>query len=88
MTGQKVGPLADPTTGKLVNFLNSFGATGLYFQTGAWERNNSKNVGIFWTALRYIACYANPSQLKEFLPTIAGKSEINIGNRHFISTIF
>ena len=70
LTGQKVGPLADPSTGKLVNFLNSFGATGLYVQTGAWERNNSKNVGIFWTALRYIACYANPSQLKEFLPAI------------------
>lgn len=70
LTGQKVGPIADPATGKLVNFLSSFAATGLYFQTGAWERNNSKNVGVFWLALRYIACYANPSQLKEFLPAI------------------
>jgi len=55
---------------KPVNFLNSFGATGFYFQTGAWERNNSKNVGIFWLALRYIGYYTNPSQLKEFLPAI------------------
>ncbi len=70
LTGQKVGPLTDPSTGKSINFLNSFGSTGFYFQTGAWERNNSKNVGIFWLALRYIGCYTNPSQLKEFLPSI------------------
>lgn len=70
LTGQKVGSVTDPSTGKPVNFLNSFGAAGFYFQTGAWERNNSKNVGIFWMALRYIGCYTNPSQLKEFLPAI------------------
>lgn len=70
LTGQKVGPITDPSTGKPVNFLNSFGSTGFYFQTGAWERNNSKNIGIFWLALRYIGCYTNPAQLKEFLPTI------------------
>ena len=70
LTGQKAGPITDPSTGKPVNFLNSFGSIGFYFQTGAWERNNSKNVGIFWLALRYIGCYTNPAQLKEFLPTI------------------
>ena len=70
LTGQKAGPVTDPSTGKPVNFLNSFGATGFYFQTGAWERNNAKNVGIFWLALRYIICYTRPSQLKEFIPTI------------------
>jgi hypothetical protein len=70
LTGQKTGPLTDPSTGKPINFLNSFGATGFYFQTGAWERNNSKNVGVFWLAIRYIGSYTNPSQLKEFLPAI------------------
>ncbi len=70
LTGQKIGPSTDPSTGKPINFLNSFGVVGFYFQTGAWERNNSKNVGIFWLALRYIGCYTNPSQLKEFLPAI------------------
>ena len=70
LTGQKVGPITDPSTGKPVNFLKSLGCTGFYFQTGAWERNNSKNIGIFWLALRYIGCYTNPSQLKEFLPII------------------
>jgi hypothetical protein len=70
LTGQKSGPVTDPATGKPVNFLNSLGASGLYFQTGAWERNNAKNVGVFWFALRYIGCYTNPNQLKEFLPNI------------------
>ena len=70
LTGQKTGSITDPSTGRPINFLNSFFITGFYFQTGAWERNNSKNVGIFWLALRYIGCYTNPSQLKEFLSSI------------------
>ena len=70
LTGQRTGPVTSPATGKPVNFLNSFGVTGFYFQTGAWERNDTKNVGIFWFAFRYIGCYTRPSQLKEFLPAI------------------
>ena len=70
LTGIRTGPITDPTTGKPVNFLNSFASLGLYFQTGAWDRNNSKNVGVSWFALRYIGCYTNPNQLKEFLPAI------------------
>lgn len=70
LTGIRTGPVNDPATGKPVNFLNSFGSLGLYFQTGAWDRNNSKNVGISWFALRYIGCYTNPNQLKEFLPSV------------------
>jgi len=70
LTGIKTGPVADPSTGKPINFLNSFALLGLYFQTGAWERNNAKNVGVAWTAFRYIGCYTNPQQLKEILPSI------------------
>lgn len=70
LTGIRTGPVTDPATGKPVNFLNSFGSLGVYFQTGAWDRNNSKNVGISWFAFRYISCYTNPNQLKEFLPNI------------------
>lgn len=70
LTGVRTGQITNPTTGKPVNFLNSFGATGFYFQTGAWERNDAKNVGIFWIALRYIWTHTRPSQLKEFLPDI------------------
>jgi hypothetical protein len=70
LTGIRTGSASNPATGKPINFFNSFGTTGFYFQTGAWERNDAKNVGIFWIALRYIGCYTRPSQLKEFLPDI------------------
>lgn len=71
LTGIRTGPVSDPATGKPINFLNSFASLGLYFQTGAWERNNAKNVGVFWFAPRYIGCYTNPGQLKDILPGIA-----------------
>jgi hypothetical protein len=70
LTGIRTGTVNDPATGNPINFLNSFGSLGLYFQTGAWERNNAKNVGVFWFAPRYIACYTYPGQLKEILPGI------------------
>lgn len=68
LTGYRTGLVTDPQTGKPANFLNGFANLGLYFQTGAWERNNAKNVGVFWLALRYIGCYTNPKQINEFLP--------------------
>lgn len=70
LTGVRTGQVTNPATGKPVNFLNSFGSLGFYFQTGAWERNNNKNVGVSWFAVRYIGCYTNPGQLKEFMPDI------------------
>lgn len=70
LTGFKAGSVNNPSTGKSVNFLNSFGSAGIYFQTGAWERTNAKNVGVFWLAFRYIGCYSNPTQIKDFLPDI------------------
>jgi hypothetical protein len=70
LTGIRTGPVTDPATGKPINFLNSFGSLGLYFQTGAWERSNAKNVGVFWFASRYIGCYTNPNQLQDILPGI------------------
>ncbi len=70
LTGFRTGPVSDPFTGKPVNFLNSFGAGGLYFQTGAWERNNAKNLGVFWMAARYIAAKTGEKQLQQILPDI------------------
>ena len=70
LTGFKTGLVTNPQTGKPTNFLNSFTSQGFYFQTGAWERTNAKNVGVFWMAYRYILCYSNPRQIKEFLPDI------------------
>jgi hypothetical protein len=70
LTGYKTGMVTNPSTGKPVNFLNSFCSAGMYFQTGAWERNNAKNVGVFWLAGRYILCKSGERQLKEILPAI------------------
>ena len=70
LTGYKAGLLTDPSAGKPINFLNNFGNTGIYFQTGAWEKNNARNVGVFWCAARYIACKSGKGQLKEILPSI------------------
>lgn len=70
LNGIRIGAITNPQTGKPTNFLNGFAAAGLYFQTGAWERTNSKNVGIFWLASRYHFCYTNPKQINEFLPNI------------------
>lgn len=70
LNGVRIGDIRDPRTGKPTNFLNSFATTGLYFQTGAWEKTNTKNVGVFWFILRYHVCKTNPKQIKEFLPAI------------------
>ena len=70
LTGYRSGPPTDPATGKPINFLNNFGTAGLYVQTGAWEKQNAKNVGIFWFASRYIASKSGREQLAEILPSI------------------
>lgn len=71
LNGVRIGAISDPLTGKPVTFFNSFALCGLFFQTGAWEKANSENTGIFWTAVRYHTCYSNPKQIKEFLPGIS-----------------
>lgn len=55
-----------------VNFFNTFGSIGLYFQTGAWEKNNKDNneTGLFWLSLRMIACYTSAKQIQTFLPDV------------------
>jgi hypothetical protein len=71
LTGYKTGAFTNPQAGQPVNFLSNFAASGFYFQTGAWEKTNSKNMGIFWISFRYIGCYTQPGQLKEFLNGIS-----------------
>ncbi|MGB3153478.1 MAG: hypothetical protein WBB06_02690 [Chitinophagaceae bacterium] len=70
LTGYKAGILSTPFAGKPINFLSSFGSAGWYFQTGAWEKNNTKNLGVFWLAGRYIFCKTSAKQIKEILPGI------------------
>jgi hypothetical protein len=70
LTGYKTGLVTDPSTGRPINFLNSYATSGLYFQTGAWERNNAKNLGLFWLAGRYIICKTGDKQLRQIEPLI------------------
>ena len=70
LTGYRAGLANNPNTGKPLNFFNSFVTSGFYFQTGAWERSNTKNVGVFWLTARYILCKSSPKQLKEIMPSI------------------
>jgi hypothetical protein len=70
LTGYTQGLISDPKTGTPINFLNWYAASGLYFQTGAWERNNAASTGIFWASARWIACYTPAANLKEFLPYV------------------
>lgn len=70
LSGYRPGMATNPLTAKPLNFLNGFGTTGLYFQTGAWERNNARNLGIFWASVRYIAAKSGKNQIMEILPSI------------------
>lgn len=71
LTGYKTGAVTNPATGRPVNFLSSFGAAGLYFQTGAWERSDQRNAGLFWLTGRYIITQNSPSVMREFLPDLS-----------------
>ncbi len=70
LNGVRTGAISNPQTGKPTNFLNAFAAAGLYFQTGAWEKTNTKNVGIFWLATRLHICRSNTKQITDFLPNV------------------
>ena len=70
LNGVRVGPINNPQTGKPINFFNTYAAAGLYFQTGAWEKTNTNNVGIFWLATRAHISRSNAKQIKEFLPNV------------------
>ncbi len=47
ITGQQAYTL------KNFSFFSTFATTGLLFQTGAWEKDKEKNMGIFWLLARY-----------------------------------
>lgn len=47
ITGQQAFTL------KSFSFFSTYANTGLLFQTGAWEKDKEKNMGVFWLLLRY-----------------------------------
>ena len=67
LTGTRVTSFANPFGGRPHNFLNSYAVGGLYFQTGAWERDRNGQLGICWLSARMHVCYTDPKQLAVFL---------------------
>ena len=70
LTGYRTGPYTDLSTGKPFNFVNGFFSSAIYFQTGAWEKNNASNLGICWLAFRFIICKSGPKQIQTIFPDI------------------
>ncbi len=50
---------------KNITLFNTNESLGLMFITGAWERNNANNLGVFWMNLRGICSISPAAQLAE-----------------------
>ncbi len=72
LTGHRLSSPGFFSVQRALHFVNSYLVTGLYFQTGAWEKTNQKNLGVCWLALRYHLCYSGKGQLRQFLPAFEG----------------
>ena len=71
LSGMKQGYVASAAlTARSMNFINSFGSIGFYFQTGAWEKYQKRNVGVSWWMIRYISSWTNKKSLLEIVPGI------------------
>lgn len=53
--GEKMITGQQAFTFKTFNFFSTYANSGLLFQTGAWEKDKEKNMGVFWLLFRYHA---------------------------------
>lgn len=51
--GEKMISGQQAITLKIFNFFSTYGNAGLLFQTGAWEKDKEKNMGVFWLLFRF-----------------------------------
>jgi len=72
LTGIRADAQGDPFSGLPINFLNTYGSAGLYLQTGAWDRSNTRALGVAWFAVRYIVCHSDPKILRQVFPMVIG----------------
>lgn len=72
LTANKVSAPAFFSQPRPFHFINTYLVTGFYFQTGAWEKTDQKNMGVCWLALRYHLSFTGVNQLRQFLPAFAG----------------
>jgi hypothetical protein len=53
--GEKMISGQQAFTFKAFNFFSTYANSGILFQTGAWEKDKEKNMGVFWLLFRYHA---------------------------------
>ena len=70
LTGYRAFTAGNPLSGRAHNFLNHYALGGVYFQTGAWEKDKSNQVGVCWMSVRYHICYTDSSQLNVFIENL------------------
>jgi hypothetical protein len=70
ITGFSGGLILDPAFGSPVNFLNAVSVAGLHIRTGAWERNNRDNIGVFWLTGRFIVSKSGSKDIQRIFPAI------------------
>lgn len=59
---------------KSITYFCTYANAGLLFQTGAWERQDEKNMGVFWLLARYIVNRSN-KDIDAVFP------DLSVGNR-------
>ena len=67
LTGYRTGSVPGINAIRPVNFFNGYALMGVYFQTGAWERSEEENMGLFWISARYIASCSSPGILSQII---------------------
>jgi hypothetical protein len=62
--GEKMITAQQAFTYKTFNFFSTYSNSGLLFQTGAWEKDKEKNMGVFWILFRFHAVRTSNTLLK------------------------
>ena len=62
--GEKMITGQQAFTYKTFSFFSTYANSGLLFQTGAWEKDKEKNMGVFWLLLRYHVVQTSNTFLK------------------------
>lgn len=66
--GERLLSYNDLQSFQVFTFSNSYANTGIIFQTGAWEKNKTDNIGTFWLSSRMLAISSN-NYIQSFLGT-------------------
>jgi len=57
--GERLLSYTDLQSFQTITFTNSYANAGLIFQTGAWEKNKTDNMGVFWISYRILIASSN-----------------------------